>query len=92
MVLAFGGDAGAAPASAARSLRHELEGIVLRRYDAALVDLEVDEPAIASRVIQNLHGTAIAALCWLTCSFPELSEPEREALRAAEKARCRGGG
>ncbi|KYF75849.1 hypothetical protein BE17_23590 [Sorangium cellulosum] len=79
-------------ATAARSLRHELEGIALRRYDAAQVDLEVDEPAIASREVQNLHGTAIAALCWLTYSFPQLTEPQREALRAAEKARCRGGG
>ncbi|WP_437955616.1 pyruvoyl-dependent arginine decarboxylase [Sorangium sp. So ce119] len=79
-------------ATAARTLRHELEGIVLRRHDAAQVDLEYDEPAIASRVIQNLHGTAIAALCWLTCSFPELTEPQREALGAAENARCRGGG
>ncbi|WP_437841494.1 pyruvoyl-dependent arginine decarboxylase [Sorangium sp. So ce1153] len=78
-------------ATAARTLRRELEGIALRRYDAAQVDLEYDEPAIASRVIQSRHGTAIAALCWLTYSFPQVTEPQREALRAAAKTRCPAG-
>ncbi|KYF58510.1 hypothetical protein BE08_37970 [Sorangium cellulosum] len=72
-------------ATAASTLRRELEGIALRRYAAAQVDLEYAEPAIASREVQNRHGTAIAALCWLTCSFPQLTEPQRQALRAAEK-------
>ncbi|MGK4008298.1 pyruvoyl-dependent arginine decarboxylase [Sorangium sp. So ce1036] len=80
------------PATVARALRHELEGIALRRYDAAEVDLEFDEPAIASREVQNRYGTAIAALCWLTYALPELTEPQREALRAAGAARRRKGG